>query len=249
MERLEELKKIILERARAAGACRAQYGRAYKAENLADLMAVVRDNFYWAVNNSVIDGELIDAYKSEFNEGRIWHNENISEGCLLASDSATVEASGSATVKAYGSATVEASGSATVKAYGSATVKAYGSATVKASGSATVEAYDSATVKAYGSATVEAYCSATVEAYGSATVKAYGSATVEAYGSATVEAYDSATVKASCSATVKAYGSAYICSWSVKECQLNDHAVYRIMESNTIRYVDPNIKFEKIRNQ
>ena len=193
MERLEELKKIILERARAAGACRAQYGRAYKAENLADLMAVVRDNFYWAVNNSVIDGELIDAYKSEFNEGRIWHNENISEGCLLASDSATVEASGSATVKAYGSATV--------KAYGSATVKAYDSATVKAYDSATVEASDSATVKAYDSATVEAY------------------------------------------------DSAYICSWSVKECQLNDHAVYRIMESNTIRYVDPDIRFEKIGNQ
>ena len=185
MERLEELKKIILERARAAGACRAQYGRAYKAENLADLMAVVRDNFYWAVNNSVIDGELIDAYKSEFNEGRIWHNENISEGCLLASDSATVEASGSATVKAYGSATV----------------------------------------------------------------KAYGSATVKAYDSATVEASDSATVKAYDSATVEAYDSAYICSWSVKECQLNDHAVYRIMESNTIRYVDPDIRFEKIGNQ
>lgn len=63
----------------------------------------------------------------------------------------------------------------------------------------------------------------------------------EQYGSATVRAYDSATVEAS--------GSAYICSWSVKECQLNDHAVYRIMESNTIRYVDPNIKFEKIGNQ
>ena len=169
MERFEELKKIILERARAAGACREQYGRAYKAESLADLMAVVRDNFYWAVSNSVIDGELIDTYKSEFNEGRIWHNENTTDGCLLAS--------GSATVRAYDSATVEASGSATVRAYGSATVRAYGSATVEAS------------------------------------------------------------------------GSAYICSWTVKECQLHDHAVYRIMEGNTIRYVDPNIKFEKIGNQ
>ena len=177
MERFEELKKIILERARAAEACREQYGRAYKAENLADFMKVVRDNFDWAVNNSVIDGELIDTYKAEFNEGRIWHNENTAEGYLLASGSATVEASGSATVRAYDSATV----------------------------------------------------------------RAYDSATVEAFGSATVEAYDSATVEAS--------GSAYICSWSVKECQLNDHAIYRIIESNTIRYVDPNIKFEKIGNQ
>ena len=241
MERFEELKKIILERAHAAGACREQYGRAYKAENLADLMAVVRNNFYWAVNNRVIDGELIDTYKAEFNEGRIWHNENTAEGCLLASDSATVEASGSATVRASDSATVRASDSATVEASGSATVRAYDSATVRAYGSATVEASGSATVEAYGSATVEAYGSATVEASGSATVRAYGSATVRAYDSATVEAYGSATVEA--------YGSAYICSWSVKECQLNDHAVYRIMESNTIRYVDPNIKFEKIENQ
>ena len=209
MERFEELKKIILERAHAARACREQYGRAYKAENLADLMAVVRDNFYWAVSTSIIDGELIDTYKAEFNEGRIWHNENTTEGCLLAS--------------------------------GSATVRAYDSATVRASGSATVEAYSRATVEAYGSATVEAYGRATVRAYDSATVRASGSATVEAYGSATVEAYGSATVRA--------YDSAYICSWSVKECQLNDHAVYRIMESNTIRYVDPNIKFEKIENQ
>ena len=117
MERFEELKKIILERAHAAGACREQYGRAYKAENLADLMAVVRDNFYWAVNTSVIDGELIDTYKSEFNEGRIWHNENISEGCLLASGSATVEAYDSATVGAYGSATVRACGGARVRGW------------------------------------------------------------------------------------------------------------------------------------
>ena len=233
MERFDELKKIILERAHAAEACREQYGRAYKAENLADLMKVVRDNFYWAVNNSVIDGELIDTYKAEFNEGKIWHNENISEGCLLAS----------------GSATVRASDSATVEAYGSATVRAYGSATVRASGSATVRASDSATVRAYDSATVRASDSATVRAYDSATVRAYGSATVRAYGSATVRAYDSATVEAYGSATVEAYGSAYICSWSIKECQLNDHAVYRIMESNTIRYVDPNIKFEKIGNQ
>ena len=196
--RFEELKKVILERAHEAGACREQYGRAYRADSLDSLMQVVRDNFWWAVNNSVIDGELIDTYKAEFNEGRIWHNENTTDGCLLAS------------------------GSATVEAYGSATVEAYGSATVKAYDSATVEAYDSATVRASGSATVKAYDSATVEAYGSATVKAYDSA------------------------TVKAYDSAYICSWSVKECQLCDHAIYRIIESNTIRYVDPTIKLERV---
>ena len=158
MERFEELKKIILERARNASACMEQYGRAYRAENLEELMQVVRDNFRWACNNRVIDSDIVDAYRDEFATGKIWHNENITEGFLIASGSATVIASGSATVIAYGSATVEASGSA----------------------------------------------------------------------------------------TVEASGSAYVCSWSVKECQLCDHAIYRIIESNTIRYVDPDMKFEKV---
>ena len=158
MERFEELKKIILERARNASACREQYGRAYRAENLEKLMQVVRDNFWWACNNRVIDGDIVDAYRDEFATGKIWHNENITEGFLIASGSATVEASGSATVKAC--------------------------------------------------------------------------------GSATVEAYDSATVKA--------YDSTYVCSYTVKECQISDHALYRIIESNTIRYADPDMKFEKV---
>ena len=166
MERFEELKKIILERARNASACREQYGRAYRAENLEELMQVVRDNFRWACNNRVIDSDIVDAYRDEFATGKIWHNENITEGFLIASGSATVEASGSATVMAYDSATVMA--------------------------------YDSATVMAYGSA------------------------------------------------TVKASDSTYVCSYTVKECQISDHAIYRIIKSNTIRYVDPTIKFERV---
>ena len=181
MERFEELKKIILERARNASACREQYGRAYRAENLEELMQVVRDNFWWACHNRVIDSDIVDAYRDEFATGKIWHNENITEGFLIASGSATVEAYGNATVRAYGNATVRAYGSATVRAYGSATVKASDSATVEAYGSATVEAYGSATVEAYGSATVEAYCNATVEAYGNATVRAYDSAYVTSW--------------------------------------------------------------------
>ena len=214
MERFEELKKIILERARNASACKEEYGRAYRADNLEELMQVVRDNFWWACNNGVIDGDTVDAYRDEFATGKIWHNENITEGFLIASGSASVIASGSASVIASGSASVIASGSASV------------------------EAYDSASVIASGSASVEAY--------GSASVKAYGSASVIASDSASVKAYGSASVIASDSASVEAYDSAYVCSYSVKECQISDHALYRIMESNTIRYADPDMKFEKV---
>ena len=166
MERFEEFKKIILERARAAEACREQYGRAYKAEDFPQLMEVIRDNFHWATRHTVIDGDLIDTYKEEFNEGKIWHNEDVRDGFLLA--------------------------------------------------------------------------------YGSSTVRAYGSSTVEAYGSSTVRAYGSSTVEACDSSTVRAYDSSYICSYDVFECQLSDHAVWRISRTNTIRYADPSMVFERV---
>ena len=175
MERFEELKNEILRRAHEAHACTEQYGRAYKSETLDGLMQVVRDNFHWCCNNKVLDGALIDAYREEFNAGKIWHNEEaITEGFMLAS----------------------------------------GSASVRASGSASVEAYDSASVRASGSASV----------------RASGSASVEASGSASVEAY----------------GSAYITSWYVKECQLHGHALYRVQETNEVRYADSEMKFVKV---
>ena len=224
MERFNELKEEILRRAHEARACGAEYGRAYKAETLDDLMQVVRDNFRWCTDNNVIDGALIDTYKEEFNAGKIWHNESfITEGFMLATDSASVKAYGSASVKAYDSASVEATGSASVKAYGSASVKAYGSASVEATGSASVKAY------------------------GSASVKAYGSASVKAYGSASVEAYDSASVEATDSASVEATDSAYVYSFSIKECKLHNQAIYRIVDLNEVRYADETMKFVKVK--
>ena len=237
--RFKELKKTILERAHAAGACKEQYGRAYKADSLDSLMQVVRDNFRWVTSNKVIDGELIDNYRDEFNAGKIWHNESKAEGFVLASGNATVRASDNATVRAYDNATVLASGNATVRAYNNATVEA--------SNNATVRAYNNATVRAYDNATVEAYNNATVEASGNATVRDSDNATVRAYNNATVEASGNATVRASDNATVRAYNNAYIFSFSLKECRISDHAIYRITESNTIRYADPDMKFEPVK--
>jgi hypothetical protein len=91
-------------------------------------------------------------------------------------------------------------------------------------------ACNGSTVKAYGSATVEAYDSATVEARNSSTVEAYGSATVKAYDSATIETYD----------------SAYITSHHTIGCKLRGSAIYRIRESNTVRYASDSIKFERV---
>ena len=222
MERFEEFKDIILERARLAEACREQYGRAYRAEDFPQLMEVIRDNFRWAVTHKVVDGDLIDAYREEFAAGKIWHNEDVRDGYLLATGNSTVEATGNSTVEATGNSTVEATGNSTVEAYGNSTVKAYDSSTV--------EAYGNSTVKATGSSTVKAYDSSTVKAYGNSTVKATGSSTVEAYGNS----------------TVKATGNSYITSYNVFECKLSGKALWRITRLNTIRYCDPEMKFEKV---
>ena len=75
---------------------------------------------------------------------------------------------------------------------------------------------------------------------------ASGNATVEASGNATVRAWGDATVRAWGNATVEASGNAYVTSYYVIECKLRDNAIYRIRESNTVRYVSDNINFEKV---
>ena len=159
MKTFEEVKEELLHRAKEAGACTAGYKMGLDANNKADLLKAITENWRWAfVSAKIINAEYLETNftEDELNEAGIY-TRGVHE----------------ARIKAF--------------AYGSATVKAYDNATVEACGSATVKAYNSATVKAYDNATVEAYGSATVEAYGSATVKACGSATVKAYGNSYVE--------------------------------------------------------------
>ncbi len=56
---------------------------------------------------------------------------------------------------------------------------------------------------------------------------------------------DNATVRASGNATVRASGNAYITSYYTIECILSDNSIYRIRESNTIKFASDEIKFEK----
>ena len=155
--KFNQFKEEILKRAKQADACKPEYARAYKSETFAELIQVIKDNFNFAVSGKVIEPNIIEEYKDEFNTTDVWCNVERSSGFVLAYGNATVEAYGNATVEAYDNATVKAYGNATVKAYGNATVKAYGNATVKAYDNATVKAYDNATVKAYGNAYVSSF--------------------------------------------------------------------------------------------
>lgn len=125
MERFEEFKTTILERAKKECACKEQYSRALKSDTFEDLMSVIKDNFLWATENKIIDPILINEYKQEFNGNNIWCNENARNGFLLLTGNTTAEATGNTTVEAYGNTTVEAYDNTTVEAYGNAYIHSY----------------------------------------------------------------------------------------------------------------------------
>ena len=101
----ESSKKEILRRAKEADACSGQYSRAYKSENTADLIEVIKDNIYFACNNMGISPEIL---ASLFNEDDLLksyiylkgeHAIELKEGkhhiILLGSSSANVKTWGS----------------------------------------------------------------------------------------------------------------------------------------------------------
>jgi hypothetical protein len=144
MENFNQIKQLVLERAKPNGACSGEFKRALQSENLSELCQVLKDNFFWGCQNNVITHGLIEQFKEDFAQNEIWSNQNVSSGFCLASGNATVRASSNATVRASGNATVRAWDNATVEASGNATVEAWDNATVRASGNATVEAWDNA---------------------------------------------------------------------------------------------------------
>ena len=116
MERFEQFKKELLARAKAADTCAEQYSRALHAETMDSLLAVVRDNFRWAVRTDVLTGEFIDEWKDEFATGNIWHNSDVENGYLLATEG-RFEACGNSSVEARGNSSVVAWGNSYTTSY------------------------------------------------------------------------------------------------------------------------------------
>lgn len=82
--KFEEIKQEILRRAHEAEACKKQYGRAYKAEDMATLCAVIKDNFWWCCRKEVLTGALVEKYREEFAAQDIYVNVDVEKGFLLA---------------------------------------------------------------------------------------------------------------------------------------------------------------------
>ena len=106
MERFEKFKEEILARAKAALVWSSI--REHCTPRLwTHCWRSARDNFRWAVYNDVIDGEFIDKWEEEFAAGRIWHNCNVKNGFLLATEGRFV-ARGNSSVVARGNSSVVA---------------------------------------------------------------------------------------------------------------------------------------------
>ena len=229
MERFEQFKNELLARAEAADACAEQYSRALHAETMDSLLAVVRDNFRWAVRNDVLTGEFIDEWKDEFAAGSIWHNCNVENGYLLATEGRVV---------AWDNSSVVARDNSSVEAWDNSSVVAWDNSSVVAWDNSSVVARDNSSVEARGNSSVEAWDNSSVVAWDNSSVVARDNSSVEAWDNSSVEAWDNSSVEA--------WDNSYTTSYDIIECQLNEHAIHRIRKMNTIRYADKNMKFELV---
>ena len=207
--RFEELKKEILIRAHKAEACREQYGRAYGAETLDALMEVVRDNFNWCCNNDVLDGDIIDRYKAEFNAGKIWHNETrVTDGMLLLDNSRAELLDNSSAELMDNSRAVLLDNSRAVLR-------------------------DNSSAELWGNSRAELRENSRAELRENSRAELRDNSSAELWGNSSAELRENS------------YGTSY----SIKECKLHNHAIYRICETNEIRYVDESIRFVKVEEE
>ena len=114
MERFEELKKEIIERAEKADACKCEKKRLTDSKDTSELMQVIKDNFSWASRNG-LDSDLIEKYRADFNSADIYCNESTNNGYLIC-NSLVEEVGGNAIACVRGNATIQnVRGNATIQ--------------------------------------------------------------------------------------------------------------------------------------
>lgn len=225
----EDFKKEILIRAKRSGACHDEYVRAHKSGSFEALMSVIKGNFEYAVINKVIDAELIEIWRNEFNANHIYCNEDARDSYLLACDTSNVTARGESYVIARDEASVK--------------VREY--SRVIACHNSTVWARDHTLVFARNNAKVKAWEHARVTAFDKATIEAFEYATVEAYRESKIELRDHASAEVFDDSDAIAWGNSHVSSYDYINCKLNDCAIHRIRKENIIRHASDNIRLEK----
>ena len=100
----EKIKADLLSFGKRNGACVEQYQRLYKSESIEEVIAVVKDNFWWCAK--YLDfADVIMANREQFAEHQIWVNQDVEiregVGYLLATD-------GTINAKSRGTSTINA---------------------------------------------------------------------------------------------------------------------------------------------
>ena len=72
----EKVKADLLAFGKRNGACVKQYQRLYKAESIEEVIAVVKDNFWWCAKYRDFS-DVIMANREQFAEHKIWVNQDV----------------------------------------------------------------------------------------------------------------------------------------------------------------------------
>ena len=110
----EKIKTDLLSFGNRNGACIEQYQRLYKSESIKEVIAVVKDNFWWCAK--YLDfADVIMANREQFAEHQIWVNQDVEiqegTGYLIATE-------GEINAESYGTSTINA------KSWGTSTINA-----------------------------------------------------------------------------------------------------------------------------
>ena len=214
----EKIKSDLLAFGKKNGACVGQYQRLYKADSIEEVIAVVKDNFWWCAKYRDF-ADVIMANREQFSEHQIWANQDVSiqegVGYLVATE-------GEINANSWGTSTINAEswGTSTINAesYDTSTInaKSYDTSTINA------KSYDTSTInaKSWGTSTINA------ESYDTSTInaKSWGTSTINA------ESYDTSTM---------------IIRTSTIECKVKDQSIARYVYENRIVVADDSIKVEK----
>lgn len=140
----EKIKADLLAFGKKNGACVEQYQRLYKAESIEEVIAVVKNNFWWCAKYQDL-ADVIMANREQFAEHQIWVNQDVdireSIGYLIATE-------GEINAKSWNTSTINA------KSYDASTIHAdsYDTSTINATswGTSTINAksWDNSTINA-----------------------------------------------------------------------------------------------------
>ena len=234
----EKVKADLLAFGKKNGACVEQYQRLYKAESIEEVIAVVKDNFWWCAKYRDF-ADVIMANREQFAEHQIWANQDVEiregVGYLLATEG-KINATSSGTSTIYATS----SGTSTIyaKSWETSTIyaKSWETSTIYA------ESWESSTIYATSSGTSTIYA----KSWETSTIyaKSWESSTIYA------KSYDTSTINAESWESSTIYAKSYDTSTMIirssnVECQVKDRSIARYVYENRIVVADDSIKVEK----